>query len=90
MIAVLVGKQCCQLSAVEREIQASLEVDLGQEVITVWALRANLDKAVQHLQGMVDEYKHVPSYAVLGSIKLRCAMEWCAVLPCFDQYPHCF
>lgn len=59
MITVLVGKQCCKLLALEREIQASLDVDLGQEVVTVWSLRANLDKAVQHLQGIINEYKYV-------------------------------
>lgn len=59
MIAVVVGKQCCKLLAVERELQASLEVNLSQEVITVWALRANIGDAVQRLQAMMDKYKYV-------------------------------
>ena len=87
MIAALVGKQCCKLLALQRATQASLDVDFSREVVTIYALRANLEQAVQHIQGVVNAYKYVCSPAVFVPCDavpcwavLCCAVLCCAVL----------
>ena len=57
MIGALVGKQQCNLIALERSLQASIAVDYRLETLTIWALPRDIELAVKQIEDMCETHR---------------------------------